>query len=197
MLAGSCSTSWDHPLQVRAEVAITLGKLWGTSWADAENIWYSRNGWWTPQYKTISTKLSFVVRDWALAHKINSVIVKPSKMKTGCMCVTLTCLEGSHQNSHPTCPTNSWWNHDEILVSLCLTSVHHRASTTLTSGVSPDHVTEAQGKMGGSMCLLFYAGACFLSLQVRTGLNQVVQVSSQFETCRNVVKNASRQICLR
>lgn len=30
--------------------------------------------------------------------------------------------------------------------------------------------------------------SCFLSLQVRTGLNQVEQVSSLFETCRDVVK---------
>lgn len=30
--------------------------------------------------------------------------------------------------------------------------------------------------------------SCFLSLQVRTGLNQVEQVSSRFETCGDVVK---------
>lgn len=125
-------------------------------------------------------------RDWALAREINGVVAKPSKMKTGCMCVMLTCLEGSHQNGHPTCPTNGWWNHDGILVSLP-DLVHPGAPPTLTSGGRPGHVTEAQGQMGGSM--LFCVGARVVSsLQVRTRLNRVEQVSSRFETCRDVVK---------
>lgn len=45
------------------------------------------------------------------------------------------------------------------------------------------------------MSLLFYAGACcFLSLHVRAGLNQVVQVSSRFETCRNVKMHSGRSV---
>lgn len=132
----------------------------------------------------ISTKLSFVVRARALAREINSVVAKPSKTKTGCMCLMLPCLEGSRQNSHPTCPTISWWNHDEILVSLRLTTGHQPPSRQALALIMWLNTRE-NGRFDALLC---WSMSCFLSLQVRTGLNQVEQVSSRFETCRNVVK---------